>query len=59
MICRLIRQLRGKGKRAAAAEELFARHHPSQMKIIGRLDRKVNALEELVEALKKDITSCR
>ena len=48
MICRLIRQLRGKGKRAAAAEELFARHHPSQMKIIGRLDRKVNALEELV-----------
>lgn len=56
MICRLIRQLRGKGQRAAQAEELFQRHHETSMKVIEYRAREVAAVEKLVQDFKKDAT---
>ena len=56
MMMRLIRKLRGRGRREAEADRIMADYHREAAQKIRDLGEKVGAAEKLVRELRKDAT---
>lgn len=56
MMGRFLRQLRGRGKREQMATQMMARHHEDAEKTQKEISAQVAAVEDLVRALKKDVS---
>lgn len=54
MMCRLIRQLMGKGRRAAAVDEELYRHHSEHARVIKESREEQIAVEKLVRQFQRD-----
>lgn len=54
MICRFIRQLTGRSRRAKLAEDTMREHHEAAEKQQQEIRAQVSAVEELVRGLRRD-----